>query len=380
MLADLVVCLALGLASAHLPGERDFTNYTFEQYLAEFSKLPKQYGASDYNSYDTRKQIFMSNLELIKQHNADQSKSWYATVNEFTDWTDEEFRSQHTGRRFEVDEPHMTGVYKEERFVDLPASVDWRTKPGVLTAVKHQRGCGSCWAVSAVETLESMLAIKTGEEAPVLSVQQVVSCSPNPDLCGGTGGCNGSTGTVAFNYTKLAGVVLESDYPYTGRTGTCQKSNIKPVAMHNGYVKLKTNNYRLLVRVVARKGPISVSVATSRGWQVYGGGVFTGKSHVFGNCTYQLNHYVQLVGYGSDDDKLTWIVRNSWGERWGEKGFIRIQRFGNGKEPCGVDNVPQEGEACEGDNKPRTYCGVCGIMGSSSYPTRVRKATPTVVI
>merc|ERR1719188_2035762 len=110
---------------------------------------------------------------------------------------------------------------------DLPDSVDWRTKPGVLTEPKNQAMCGGCWAFSAVETLEAHLAIATGKPAPKLSTQQVISCAPNPNQCGGTGGCQGSTQPLAFNYTKIAGITLESDYPYRGMTGTCEQSKMK---------------------------------------------------------------------------------------------------------------------------------------------------------
>merc|ERR1712217_929618 len=86
--------------------------------------------------------------------------------------------------------------------------------------VKKQGACGSCWAFSATETLESHYAISTGEAAPVLSPQQIVSCAPNPDHCGGTGGCAGSTQPLAFNYTETAGLTTEANYPYQGTTGT----------------------------------------------------------------------------------------------------------------------------------------------------------------
>merc|ERR1712087_924824 len=219
------------------------------------------------------------------------------------------------------------------------------------------------------------MGVATGEAAPILSPQQIVSCSPNPDHCGGTGGCAGSTQPLAFNYTESAGITTESDYPYQGTTGTCQTSKIKPVAQNTGYVQLPTNNYTDLITAVATKGPISISVAAGGlGWQLYFGGIMSGSKN------YDMDHAVQLVGYGTDGGKDYWLVRNSWGGSWGEKGYIRIKRFGDGQEPTCTDKTPQDGEACKGDTSPRTYAGLCGLMGSSSYPTGMKKVGSEVVV
>jgi cathepsin L len=361
------VALPLLTAAASIVAPRDFSDYTFEQYKAEFGK--------NYNSdeHDSRREVFEANIKLINQQNADDNKSWFATVNEFTDWTNEEFRAKRTSGRV-TEFPGELTAGEPVAAVDLPTELDWRTKTGVMTAVKNQGGCGSCWAFSATETLESHYAIATGETAPVLSPQQVVSCAPNPQKCGGSGGCDGSTQPLAFNYTSTAGLGLESSYPYQGVTGTCDSSKISPVAKNSGYTVLTTNNYTELITAVATKGPVAISVAAgSFGWQLYGGGVYSGS------CGFDMDHAVQLVGYGTDSGKDYWLVRNSWGS-WGEKGYIRIERFGEGKEPCGVDSTPQDGDACAGDTKPRTYCGLCGILSSSSYPTGVGKATQSVMV
>merc|ERR1739848_765165 len=200
-----------------------------------------------------------------------------------------------------------------------------------------------------------MGAIATGEASPKLSPQQIVSCSPNPDECGGTGGCDGSTQPLAFDYTKTAGLTTEQSYPYTAQTGRCQKSKIKPVAYNADYVELPSNDYTALMDAVANVGPVAISIAASGfQFQFYGGGVLS-------NCNdYVMDHAVQLVGYGTDSGKDYWTVRNSWGS-WGEKGYIRMQRYGEGNEPCGTDKRPQDGDACDGDTDPRTYCGECGI-------------------
>jgi cathepsin L len=264
---------------------------------------------------------------------------------------------------------------------DLPDAHDWRDTDGVVTDVKNQASCGSCWAFSAVQSLESHLAIATGEAAPVLSPQQIVSCAPNPDHCGGTGGCKGSTQPLAFNYTAGAGITLASDYPYTssiGITGKCKEEKIKPVAQNDGVDVLETNDYTALMTAVHDKGPISISVAAGGlGWQLYGGGVFSDTGTI--GCGFVVDHAVQLVGYGIDSD-MYWIVRNSWGGSWGEKGYMRVKRYGEGSEPCGMDKKPQDGMACEGDTDPIEYCGACGILSSSSYPTGMKKVGSATVV
>ena len=284
--------------------------YSFEEYLADFKKMYPE------SQMGYRRMIFERNLDIIRKHNADLSNTYYLHVNEFADVENEEFRKMTRGFAHGV-HASLLGARNEAAPVDhdyiksLPDSVDWRDK-GVVTPVKNQGGCGSCWAFSATETLESALAIATGK-LDVLSPQQLVSCAPNPDECGGTGGCAGSTQPLAFDYVKGAGgMTLESDYPYQGVTGTCKNSSIKPVMTIDGQVDLPTNNYTALMDAVANVGPVAISVdAGGIAWQLYGGGVYSG------NCGSDIDHAVQLVGYGTEGTKDYWLVRNSWGSSWG---------------------------------------------------------------
>lgn len=351
--------MAAGVTAKTLQGERDLAGYTYEQYLKEFGKAENT----------MRQKVFESNMAEIQKQNSQGDKTWFATVNAFTDMTNEEFRSQFHGHK-----PAPAGTFPRadlsaHRSKALPDSVDWRDVAGVVTPVKDQGSCGSCWAFSATETLESAYAIANNDTAPILSPQQIVSCAPNPDHCGGTGGCSGSTQPLAFNYTITAGLSSNADYPYAGSTGTCNKDKIHPVVKNKGFTELKVNDYTELATAVANVGPVAISVAAGgMGWQVYGGGIFSTHTD------FVMDHAVQLVGYGTDAGKMYWTVRNSWGSSWGEKGYIRMQRFGEGNEPCGMDNKPQDGNACAGDTTPRQYCGVCGILSSSSYPTGVTKA------
>jgi len=340
--------------------------FTYSSYVEKFGK----------DRDVTREATFNTNMKLIALQNADPARSWVAGPNEFTDWTNEEFRARRTSR------PHRGPTNPLVDAVltvgDLPARVDWREKKGVVTPAKNQGQCGSCWAFSATETLESHYAIATNEDAPLLAPQQIVSCAPNPRHCGGSGGCDGSTQPLAFNYTMTAGLSAEASYPYQGETGTCDPSKIKPVVVNSGFVNLPANSYSALMNAVATKGPIAISVdASGLCWQFYFGGII-GPNDIF-KCGFAEDHAVQLVGYGVDGSKMYWLVRNSWGESWGESGYIRIQRLGEGKEPCGVDDKPADGDACEGNTTKPTLCGYCAILSSSSYPTGVRKDVALVV-
>jgi cathepsin L len=340
--------------------------YTFEDFKAEYGKA---YAAAD---EPNRKAAFDSNLRTIREHNADVSQTFKMGLNDFADLTAAEFKAQFTsGIRKGPLAPPLEDALTDGAGAGsaaLPESIDWRAK-SVVTAVKNQGGCGSCWAFSATETLESHVAIASGKLL-TLSEQQVVSCSPNPDHCGGTGGCKGSTQPLAFNYTMTAGATTEADYPYKSKLGInpkCKPDMIKPVAGNSGFVSLPSNNYTALISAVANLGPIAISAAAGP-WQLYEKGVFSKK------CSWSMDHGIQLVGYGTDSsagsgDGMYWLVRNSWGATWGEKGYIRLERNGEGKEPCGMDTTPTDGDACGGNKTAVQYCGECAIMSSSAYPT-----------
>eukprot|EP01064_Diplonema_japonicum_P037932 TRINITY_DN903_c0_g1_i1.p2 TRINITY_DN903_c0_g1~~TRINITY_DN903_c0_g1_i1.p2 ORF type:complete len:365 (+),score=118.38 TRINITY_DN903_c0_g1_i1:45-1139(+) len=330
-------------------------NYSFSDYVAEYGK---QYNAVEKVE---REAIFMKNLEKIRRHNADASQTYKMGVNPYADWSAEEFKAKRTGLK--GDRPEMLTNVEIPKKGARPASVDWRQK-GVVTPVKNQAMCGSCWAFSATETMESATAIATGT-LPVLGPQQLVSCSPNPNDCGGTGGCKGSTQILAYNYTITAGLTLEKDYPYSsgiGITHECKPELIKPAIGINGFVLLPINNYTAIMDAVAFVGPVAIS-ADAASWQLYESGIYSK------NCGYEVDHGIQLVGYGEENGTMYWIVRNSWAATWGEQGYIRIKRFGEGQEPCGMDEKPQDGLACKGDDKPIKYCGECAILSYSSYPT-----------
>lgn len=247
-----------------------------------------------------------------------------------------------------------------------PSKVDWRSvSPAVLTEVKNQGSCGSCWAFSTIESIESAIAIKTKSPPPILSAQEIVDCTPNPDHCGGTGGCEGAICQLAFNYTKTGGLTLEKDYRYTARDGKCKEANMPKIASNvNGYVDVKQNDQAALMAAVTLT-PVSISVAAEP-WQMYERGVFDG-CRLRGAGTV-IDHAVQVVGYDDTASTPFWIVRNSWGKSWGQSGYIQLKKY-NGEEHCGTDARPSDGDACKDGPKTEHVCGECGILYDNSYPT-----------
>merc|ERR1712080_106439 len=222
---------------------------------------------------------------------------------------------------------------------ELPDSVDWRDK-GVISDVKDQGSCGSCWAFAATETIEAYAAINHPSNTLVeLSAQQITSCTPNPLHCGGTGGCQGSICQLAYNYIQLFGHVTEADYPYHANSGNCKYdfANTQPAVAITGYESLTPNDQDAVMQHIAEVGPLAVAVYAS-GWSFYSGGIYSGCKY---SSNIAINHAVQLVGYGSDSDGDYWIVRNSWGTWWGENGYIRLQRDATAQ--CGTDSSPSDG-------------------------------------
>jgi cathepsin L len=343
-------------------------DYSYEQYLNDFQKAHRLIG-EDASSYTTHKALFEQRVAEILAHNADTTQSWKMGVNKFTDMTVEE-RRQYLGhsssmsnsmRANYIEASVETGTLPNIALEDLPASVDWRQK-GAVSPVKDQGGCGSCWAFAAVETIESAVFIATGK-MPILSTQNMVSCTPNPQHCGGTGGCAGATSELGFQYVADKGIASEKDYPYKGVTGKCDESKPKTAKVHS-FVKLPENNYTALIGALATIGPIAVSV-DAQPWMAYSSGIFTGC----GFNSIDIDHAVQAVGYGTENGKDYWIVRNSWGSFWGEKGYIRIFRHSDGASKwCGPDYSPADGTGCDGGPSQVTCCGSCGIWYDSSYP------------
>ncbi|KAK6115931.1 hypothetical protein DH2020_008200 [Rehmannia glutinosa] len=311
-----------------------------DEVLSMYESWMVKHGKS-YNALgekEKRFQIFKDNLRYIDEQNAVADRSYKLGLNRFADLTNEEYRKTFLGVRPDG-KRRLTGA-KSDRYEpklgdSLPDSIDWREK-GAVVDVKDQGSCGedkksfivSCWAFSTIAAVEGINQIATGSLIS-LSEQELVDCDTSYNE-----GCNGGLMDYAFQFIiKNGGIDSEEDYPYKGRDGRCDqyRKNAKVVSI-DAYEDVSSYNEKALQKAAASQ-PISVAIEA-------------------GKCGDRLDHGVAAVGYGTADGKDYWIVRNSWGASWGEKGYIRMQR-----------NV-------------ETKTGLCGIAVEPSYPIKTGENPP----
>ncbi|XP_059461680.1 cysteine protease XCP1-like [Corylus avellana] len=303
----------------------------FESWMSKHSK--------SYESIEEklhRFDIFKDNLEHIDETNKKVSNYWLG-LNEFADLSHEEFKQMHLGL-IKPELPKKRQSPQEFSYrdvVDLPKSVDWRKK-GAVTHVKNQGSCGNCWAFSTVAAVEGINQLVTGNLTS-LSEQELIDCDKTYN-----NGCNGGLMDYAFAYiVSNGGIQNEADYPYLMKDGTCEMKKAQlDVVTISGYHDVPENDEESLLKALANQ-PLSVAIeASGRAFQFYSGGIFDGR------CGTELDHGVAAVGYGTAKGLDYILVKNSWGPKWGEKGYIRMKR-NNGK--------PE---------------GLCGIYKMASYPTK----------
>nr|BAN33745.1 cysteine protease a [Symplocarpus renifolius] len=299
----------------------------FEGWLVEHHK---SYGG-DLTEKKRRFEIFKDNLRFIDEHNRlENNYSYTVGLTVFADLTNEEYKSTYLGTFTPTSEEefssHVSDRYQVRVGQTLPTSVDWRTE-GAITPIKNQGGCGSCWAFSTIATVEAINKIVTGN-LTTLSEQQLVDCDTS------NGGCKGGWMNKAFKYIiNNGGVDTDKNYPYTGRRGTCRANLIKATSI-DAYENVSPYNEVSLQYAVAKQ-PVSVALeASGAGFQHYTSGVFAGP------CGQRIDHAVVIIGYGTEDGKDYWLVRNSWGTRWGQAGYIKIKRNVTPYGMCGIAMYP----------------------------------------
>ncbi|XP_018496014.1 cathepsin L1 [Galendromus occidentalis] len=318
----LAVLAVIGLASALSPNPN--LNQHWENFKAEHNKK--------YESFPEelmRRLIFEENHQFIEDHNSKKEFDFYLGMNHFGDLTNKEYRERYLGYRRPENTPSKASYIfsRAEKIEDVPDQIDWRDQ-GFVTPVKNQGQCGSCWAFSAVGSLEGQHFKSTGKLVS-LSEQNLVDCS-TPE---GNSGCNGGWMDQAFEYVKdNHGIDTEDSYPYVGTDGSCHFKNKSIGATLKGFMDVKEGDEEALRQAVGVAGPVSVAIdASSMLFQFYRGGVY----NVPWCSTSELDHGVLVVGYGKQfQGKDFWMVKNSWGVGWGIYGYIEMSR--NKGNQCGI--------------------------------------------
>lgn len=297
-------------------------NTIFRDYVKTYNK---NYNFSEYN---TRYHIFSNNYNYILYKN--NINNFTLGLNNFTDMSKSEFKTNYLNGLVLNNKSNFDFVYYNRSNSSIPSSIDWRAA-GLVTNVKDQGQCGSCWAFSTTGTVEGQHA-KVKNNLVSLSEQNLVDCSSS------NYGCEGGWPSLAMGYIKQNGVDTEDSYGYVGIDEQCNY-NVSHVGSFVNNTVLIQRNMSDFYHALGTVGPISIAIDAEDDFQFYKDGIYSSTmcNSDFGS----LNHAVLAVGYSNFNGTNFIIVKNSWGSSWGMDGYIYMSTT--------IDNM-------------------CGMATNSSYP------------
>jgi C1A family cysteine protease len=304
----LLLLIAAASALVYTPTRRFLTlSQKFDEYTQFWNK---NYSAIE---RPARFENFKMNSKKIAQMNAQTKARGFGATFGFTKFSDWSEREQKSLNGFI---PHNKDILGKrpvgQRTVEQnpTKAIDWVAK-GKTTPVKDQGQCGSCWAFSTTETIESA-NLMAGKSVKPLGPQEIVDCDSSDE------GCGGGDPQEAIQWVKdQGGQDTEACYPYTAEDGTCASSKCTPANTVKSVIPI-SGSEDAMYTALGQYGPLSIC-ADASSWSNYNGGILTADQ-----CGSDVDHAIQLTGYSPDQGGY-WIVRNSWGEDWGEKGFIYLQ-------------------------------------------------------
>jgi len=322
------------------------TSKNFEAYLTQHGK---SYGAKE---HEVRKGIYEKNLLLVDESNQKHAGRATFKVNKFMDLTKDEIMSFRGGKnkgssrdRRSKEHQKYVRTHKSVATSAMPTDFDWRIeRPGVVSFVKDQAMCGSCWTYGAMEPIESFVALQTKNNLVVLPEQFMLDCT----WTNGTGdsgqnsGCDGGDsdiGTLEI-VRKYDGVIPTAlAYgSYMTVNGYCKDiRNMEVGAKVSGWVDTMKRNDTDVMNALVTQGPLSIGIQVPPEMLYYDTGVLNVASCAHNES--EIDHAVVLVGHGTQPgilgqpDQDYWLVRNSWSTYWGDQGYIKIAR---GEDDCCV--------------------------------------------
>nr|XP_049691690.1 procathepsin L-like isoform X3 [Helicoverpa armigera] len=304
--------------------------FDIEDAMEHFENFIKEHG-KEYSSDEEkakRFEIFKENLRRANELNQ-QSEHTEFGITQFSDLTHDEFIDSLTGLRSNMTVgTNLCTMVTDEDVPNVPIPepyYNWQQND-IVSRVKNQRQCGSCYSFSATGNIESQYAKKHGSKV-VLSEQQILDCDK------GSYGCEGGIVTSAFSsIIQMGGIEMDSSYPYEARQQSCRFNPQRPVVKLTGCYQYSLRSQKKLQQALYTFGPISIGVK-SENFHWYKGGVMRDELCDAG----QINHGILLVGYGVENGVPYWLAKNSWGETFGEQGYIKFER-GDDRDSCGVMN------------------------------------------
>ncbi|XP_030033206.2 digestive cysteine proteinase 2 [Manduca sexta] len=310
------------------PENDKHVDHVFNAFKSKHNKVYK-----DNIDHAKRKNIFQNKMRLIRATNR-KNLGYKLAVNQFADRTPEEMK-RYKGllRRPEGKTGNIAFPYKDSDIknieTDLPDEYDARLL-GLVSAVKNQDNCGSCWTFGTTAAVEGALAQHNGGKLLSLSNQALIDCA----WPFGVRGCEGGSDNAAYEWMMEYGLPTEAEYgPYLNRDNYCHIDNVTVKYPIKGFTDVTPYSVGALKVALVNHGPLSVSVHASEAFTLYSGGIFYDTE-----CDpTSLDHEVALVGYGTRDEDTFWILKNSWGPMWGIDGYMLISSRDNN---CGVATEP----------------------------------------
>ena len=320
--------------------------YTYSIFTDWKHKYSKIYSNKENN---IRFNIFKKNIKLIEEHNIRYNEGledFNMKINNFADLTSNEFNNMKGYNPLLKKKYILKDINSctHRNITNIPSSIDWRDK-GVVTEIKNQGQCGSCWSFSATGAVEGVWKLNNNKLIS-LSEEELVECDRGVDK-----GCKGGVMENAYEWIiKNGGITTEKNYPYTsgnGHSEQCYKNKIHDIKAHiSNYCELIHNDEKDLEKALVQQ-PVAVAIeADQNSFQFYSDGILPAYK-----CGTKLDHGVLAVGYGIDTEKKMkyWIIKNSWGENWGNNGYIKLE-----KEP-------------KKKHRKKIH-SACGIAKAASYP------------
>jgi len=310
--------------------------------LSKWSEFKAKHGKQHTGDEDlVRMQRFLERDADIAEHNAKYARgevSFSRGHSQYSDMSTEEVKRFALG--FNAPQ-NLSSIPYAEAMPSAPMATnfDWRSS-GVVTNAKDQKNCGSCYAFAATGLIESFL-LRKGQGAIDAAEQDAVDCSIQKyydQLAGWQNmGCQGGWPTSVLKFYIETGILYEQSYRYTSgdsqREGACRKNgaNLSIAGAQIKHVRVRSENE--MVQLLNQNGPLLTGMAADMEHKKYIIDLREGIFDQDNTINLNQNHAVVIVGYGNENGKDYWVIKNSWGTQWGVNGFGKIRR---GKNMCNI--------------------------------------------